>query len=660
MRKDSKQVFEFGPFRVDVEEARLSRDGETVPLWPKAFEILRLLVESQGRVLSKDELMSRVWPDTFVEENNLTVNMSALRKALGEGVNGAKYIETIPRRGYRFVAEVCELTDAGAPLILTRQTVSSIVIEEEEEEDSKAVAGKPFAQQTMDRTALPLAQPAARANRRLTWWLGALAVVTAAALLTFWLTSRSRSIQTIRDVRSMAVLPFKSLGAAEEDESLRLGVADALITKLSNLHPLIVRPTSAIVKYADSQQSLPAIGHELGVEALLEGRMQRDADRLRITVQLVRTDNGAPVWAESFDERLTNIFAVQTAISERVARALALHLTSEQQTQLVKNSTQNAEAFQAYIKGRFFWNKRTPDSIRKAIGYFEQAIEIDPTYALAYAGIADCYVILSRPQVMLVTTTDNDNVSKAKAAALKALEIDDSLAEAHAALAVTLAPKDENNEAAQREFERAIALNPNYATAYSYYAIDLIGDGRLDEALEKITRAVEIDPLSVPIITNFGMVLHRLRRYDEAIEQFKKSIEMNPAFARAHWGLGLAYEQKSMYNEAIAEFKQAITLSNGGAVGLAALAHAYAGAGRRQEAQNLLAQLQELSRQGRLDAYSLAAVYVGLGDKEQALALIEKHKQEPVFRLLKVDQLFDPLRADPRFVRLLQRDRTAR
>jgi DNA-binding winged helix-turn-helix (wHTH) protein/TolB-like protein/Flp pilus assembly protein TadD len=656
MSKDSKQVFEFGPFRVDVEESRLIRDGESVPLWPKAFEILRVLVESRGRMLTKDELMSRVWPDTFVEENNLTVNMSALRKALGEGVNGAKYIETIPRRGYRFVAEVCELTDAGAPLILTRQTVSSIIIEEEEEEDSKEVAGKPFVRRAIDSSALPLALPAARVNRPFTTWLGALAVVLVAALLYFWFANRPRPIQTIGDVRSIAVLPFKSLGAAEEDESLRLGLADALITKLSNIHPVIVRPTSSIVKYADSQQSLSAIGQELGVEALLEGRLQRDADRLRITVQLVRTDNGAPVWAESFDERLTNIFAVQTAISERVARALALRLTSEQQTQLIKNPTQNAEAFQAYIKGRYFWNKRTPESIKKAIGYFNQAIEIDPTYALAYSGIADCYIILGRPQVMLVTTTESDDFSKAKAAALKALEIDDSLAEAHASLAIAQAAKEDNNEAAHREFERAIALNPNYATAYNYYAITLIGDGRLDEALEKITRAVEIDPLSVPIITNHGIVLYRLRRYDEAIAELKKSIEMNPAHARAHWGLGLAYEQKGMYREAIAEFKQSITLSNGGAVGLSALAHAYAGSGRRQEAQVLLAELQEGFRQGRVDAYSLAMVYVGLDDKEQALALIEKHRQESRFRLLKVDQHFDPLRADPRFARLLQRD----
>jgi DNA-binding winged helix-turn-helix (wHTH) protein/TolB-like protein/Flp pilus assembly protein TadD len=648
-----RQVYQFGSFRLDVEQSLLSRNGESVPLPPKIFEILVALVENSGRVLDKEELMRRIWPDTFVEENNLTVSMSALRKALEDGANGLKYIETVPRRGYRFVAPVSELMDEQATLLLTKQTVSSITIEEEEE-IGNAVADELVGQQVVELPAAILATPTtSRRPSRTVLLLVTLGVVAVTVVVALWLATRTKPIQTISDVRSIAVLPFHTLGTSGNDESLELGLTDALITKLSNLNPVIVRPTSAILKYTNSTQQLSDIGRELNVEALLEGRVQRSGDRLRLTVQLVRTENGAPVWAESFDEQFTNIFAVQTAISERVSRTLAVKLTSTQRQQLVKDYTKNTEAFQLYIKGRYFWNKRSPDSIKKAMEYFEQAIELDPTYALAYAGLADCYITSGTPQMLLGANWDRGYIQKARVAAQKALEIDDTLAEAHTSLGAILA-LNKDDQGAHSEWDRAIELNPNYATVYSFYTIDLIGDGRLDEALEKINRAQEIDPLSVIINTNRGFVLLRLRRYDEAIEQFKRALEMNPDMVRAHWGLGLAYEQKGMYKEAIAEFERCVSLSNNSALALSALAHGYAVSGQRAEAQKILSQLNEMFATGRASSYYLAAVYVALGNKEQALTLLEQNTEGLNLGLLKVDAQFDPLRQEPRFIQLVQ------
>lgn len=649
MSKGSREIFEFGQFRLDASESRLARNGEVVPLSPKVFDILRVLVENSGRVMEKDELMRRVWPDTYVEDNNLTVNMSALRKALGDG---AQYIETVPRRGYRFTADVRALADAPS-LILTRQTVSSVTIEEVEEEVEEETAG---VTEDLPATVVPQLQiaPATSRPRFARRWRGLFAAALIVAVgVAAWLALRPRAITSVSDVRSIAVLPFQSLGATDGDDSLGLGLADALITKLSNLNPLVVRPTSAIVPYAGSRRSLSEVGRELNVEALLEGRVQRDGDRLRLTVQLVRTSDGAPVWAGSFDEQVTNLFAAQTAISEKVARALTLKLTAEQQQRLAKNYTENAEAFQEYIRGRYYWNQQSPEYTKKAIAHFERAIEIDPTYALAYAGIADCYIILGTQQVLLGAAWDREHYKKAKAAALKALELDDTLAEAHTSLGAALAPEDD--AAAHREWERAIELNPNYATAYSFYAIDLIGDSRLEEALEKINRAREIDPLSVAINTNRGLTLYRLRRYDEAAEQLRQAIEMNPNHMRARWGLGLTYEQQGLYDKAIAEFERCVAISNDGPLALSALAHVYAVSGRRVEAQQILARLLEMQQQGRAPAYYVAAVYVGLGDNERALSLLEQQKENLAIGLLKVDVYFDPLRDNARFTALLRR-----
>lgn len=644
-----KQLYQFEQFQMDVANRLLLRNGETVAVAPKVFDLLLLLVERSGDVLEKDELMKLLWPDTFVEDNNLTVSMSALRKALGDGKEGVKFIETIPRRGYRFVAQVRKTNEFLAPATNNAESFSALALVEPAGTESFSTDFAPEIEPLT--TAAPQIgssrQPQARNNFLAVGGLLLMALVAGA----FWWGRQPATGSG--EIRSIAVLPLKSFSVEAGDELFNLGMADALITRLSNTGRIVVRPTSAIAKYGRPDQDPLMAGRELAVDAVLEGRILRVGQQIRITVQLLRLPTGDVIGAWEFDEMFTNILALQKQISEKVALRLTIKLNENEQKLLAKNYTENTAAFEAYLKGRYFWNKRTPDSFPKAIEYFNQAIELDPTYALAYAGLADVYVVMATPYVSLNGRKGADYWDKAKATALKALEIDDSLAEAHASLGAVYASGDD--VAAHREFERAIELNPNYATVYNFYAVCLIGDAKLEEALVKVSKAHELDPLSVPIVTSHGVILCRLRRPDDAIAQFRKAEELDPSFARMHWGLGMAYEQKGSYDQAISEFQKAVKLSNGGIVALASLGHAYGMAGRRTEAQQILGQLLERNETGEKNPYYLAAVYAGLGEKENAFAVLEKNRGNFASGLMKNDHLFDALRSDPRFEALVRK-----
>ena len=637
-----KQFYAFGPYRLDPASRLLLRDGQPVPLTAKTFDTLLVLIQNNGKVLNKDELLQTIWPDTVVEEANLAVNISTLRKALGESPGEHKFIVTIPGRGYQFVAEVNEWGEEEAPLVVEKYTITEALIEEQELAPDEGLPHQPAA-------LLPAAKQSSRLRPKLL--IGGAAALL--IVLGFWaVTARLRSPARNGQVRSVAVLPFKPLQASG-DNSLGLGLADALITRLGSTGSVIVRPTSAIIKYAASEKSLKEIGAELGVEAVLEGRVQRAQDQLRLTVQLVRVADGTPLWAGSFDEQFTHVFTVQAAISEKVAQSLTLKLTHTQQQRLSKNYTENAAAFQSYIQGQYFWNQRTPESIRRAITHFEQAIADDPSYALAYAGIADCHLAFATAEILLSGLAQGEELQRAKVAALKALELDNTLAEAHTALAAVFSSEDD--PASFREFERAIELNPNYATAHNWYALALIGDGRFDEALKKIQRALEIDPLSAAINTNYGMVLYRQRRYDEAVQQLNHSLALNPNFARTHYGIGLVYAQQGRFDEAIKTLERVVALSRESTVALAALAHTYAAAGRRQEAEQIVPRLLERFDRGQASAYYVALAYAGLGQFDQAFAWLAKLKPTDYSGLLLKDQAFDALRADPRFAELMRR-----
>ncbi len=454
-------------------------------------------------------------------------------------------------------------------------------------------------------------------------------------------------------IKSIAVLPFKPLAVNSRDESLELGMADTLITRLSNLREIVVRPTSAVRKYAGLEQDAVAAGQEQHVDAVLDGSIQRSADKLRVTVRLVKVDDGSQLWGETFNEKFSDIFALQDRVSEKVASALALKLSSGEKELLTKRYTENTEAYQLYLKGRYYWNKRAGDAVKKGIEYFNQAIQKDPNYALAYAGLADSYNILGSNGVIPM----KESHPRARVAALKALEIDDNLSEAHTSLAAIIADFYWNWPEAESHFRRALELNPNYPTAHSWYCQYLVRMGRLNEAIQEAKRAQELDPVSLVMNVNLGQTFYWARQYDQAIEQFQKTLEIDPNFVPAYLHLGLVYLQKRMYQEAIASFEKGSTLAghNTDMVGL--LGHAYAAAGRKDEALKILNELNELSKQQYVSPFAIALIYVGLGEKNQAFTRLEKAYEERVWLmgLMKAEPIFDPLRSDPRFEDLLRR-----
>lgn len=641
MSKQLQHLYEFDDFRLNATERLLQHRGQEISLPPKAFDLLLTLVARHGQVVTKEELLNEVWPDSFVEESNLKVYVSTLRKVLGEGTEGARFIETLPRRGYRFVGSITEVLPEQPPdLIIEKQTITRVVIEEHEPERATPTLPPPPVLPALPSAPLP-------ARRRWLLWGGVLlALLAIGGVLWFRWSSASAPI------RSIAVLPFAMLSpATPETESLGVGLADALITRLSNTGSLIVRPTSAVLKFAATDRDALAIGRKLGVDAVLDGHLQQSGDQIRLSVQLLRTADGVPLWAESFEEKSSGLFALQRNVSERLAHSLTLKLTSDQQHQLKKDYTANAAAFEAYMRGRYFYTKQNKEAFTKALAYFRQAIELDPTYALAWTGIADCYNAQSTTVLSLGSTPFLSFTNEARAAAERALALDDALPEAHLSLAWALA--DDDHERMHKEIDRALQLNPNLAQAYNVYAMELIGDVRLEEALTKVEQAHQLDPLSVPINTVRGLVLYRLHRYDEAAAQFRKTLELDANFARAYFGYGMVLEQQGKYDEAIAALQKCLQLSGGGSVPLSALGHVYAVSGRRAEAEQVLARLLEQYKQNLAVPYYVSLVYAGLGDKNQAFAWLEKQKPHTRFMAMaRSDARFDSLTSDPRFAAL--------
>ena len=590
MSEREKRLYRFGPFSLDAAERRLLRDGDPVSLAPKVFDTLLVLIEDSGRLVAKNALISRLWPDTFVEEATLARNISDLRKALGESAGEASYIETVPKAGYRFVAGVTLAGDQDSTLIVQRKTESRVVVEEEISEG-------------------PL-------------------------------------------IRSIAVLPFKPLAAGDSDDYLGLGVADALITRLSKLRRIRIRPTSAIARYSGASPDPVAVGRELEVESVLEGNIQRAGDRIRVTVQLVNVDDGASLWAEKLDEKFTDIFAVEDSISEQVARALMLEVTADEHKLLRKRYTDNIDAYQLYLKGRYHWNKRTTEQLKRGAECFRQAIDLDPSYASAYAGLSDSYTLL----VIREALPPEEGFKKAKAAAEMALQIDESLGEAQASLAHAMLHNWEW-AGAQNGFKRAIELNPNYPSAHHWYSEYLMATGKLDLAIAEIERARELDPLSLIINGHLGDVLFYARGYEESAAQFKKVLELDPNFFVAHISLARAHGQLGNYEQAVVEFDRARSLLPDSLEGSWMLGQLYATWGKQREASAILDGLIEQSKVRYVSPCGIAMICAGLGDETEAFRWLQKayevHDGE-VFNL-KVEPRLDSLRADARYKDLLSR-----
>jgi len=453
--------------------------------------------------------------------------------------------------------------------------------------------------------------------------------------------------------KSIAVLPFENRSEDKANAYFADGIQDEILTRLAKIADLKVISRTSTQHYKSAPENLPEIARQLGVAHILEGSVQKSNDQVRVNVQLINALTDAHLWGDTYDRKLTDIFAVESEIAKTIADILQAKLNGSEQHAIAARPTENTEAHQLYLKGRFFWNKRTGNDLKKSIDYFEQAIAADPNYALAYAGIADAYVLLPGYSA----GTPRDCYPKAKAAAKKALELDETLAEAHTTLAMAIWLYDFDSSQATREFQRAIELNPNYASAHHWFSLGFASLGRFDDAIAEGKRAVELDPLSLVINADLGADYYLARSYDEAIAQQRKTLEMDPGFYYAHFILGEALAAKGAFEQAIEEYRKAHALDDDPWV-LGLLGHAYASSGNKTEALKILDQLKELSTQRYVSAYSFAILYLGLGDKQEALRWLEQSYQDRAgsdIAWIRVYSLLDPLRGDPRFEALAEK-----
>lgn len=630
--KATENIYSFENFQLDPSRKLLLRwpEGEAVPLTSKAFQVLLLLVENSGTLVTKDDLMATVWRDSFVEEANLTQTISVLRRNLGEKPNQHRFIVTETGKGYRFVTEVKE---SNREDLINR--AESAGFAKESGEDQKVNFRKPS----------------------LIAFIGILAVLLSVGVYYFWNKPKAQVSQpsSAKEVKAIAVLPFRNIESDEENRLLGIGMADAVITKLSHIESIVVRQTKSVMRYADSTPDAIKVGREINVDAVLEGNIQKAGGRIRVSVRLYRVSDGALLWAESFDERDTDIFALQDSISERIANALSLELNSEEREKLKRRYTENIEAYQLYNKGRFFWNNRSSEDLRKSITFYEQAIAKDENYAPAHAGLAESYVLLQ----LFSQSQEKDFFPKARQAAEKALSLDANLAEAHTALALYKEQYEWDWEGAEREFQRAISANPNYATAHQWYGEFLAFMGRTEESIAEVEKAAELDPLSLSTNTARAFPYLAARLYDQAIEKLKPAMELEEDFPLALYYLGRSYDGKGLYKESVAEYKKAIAGSGGSTFFASAMIYALEKGGQKAEAEKVFAEISEIEIKQPISRYVLARSLAALDQKEKALDALEKAFQERdgLLIVLKIDQNFDQMRDELRFRALLKKMR---
>jgi TolB-like protein/DNA-binding winged helix-turn-helix (wHTH) protein/Tfp pilus assembly protein PilF len=610
-------VFEFGPFRLDASQHLLFRNGELISLSPKAAEILVVLVHNHGRLVKKDALMRLVWADCFVEESNLTVHISSLRKTLGEG-NGMAYIETVPRRGYRFTASVMELCDQ----------------EVERKGPSEDVARK-------------------RRSRFIT--VVAILMCGIAAGVFGWEIVKKVFLTPIgasRHIHSVAVLPLKNLTGDPSQEYLADGLTEELVTDLAQIRGLRVISRTSVMTYKDTQKRLPQIARELGVDAVVEGSVARSGEYVRVTAQLIEAATDTHLWAREYDGTMSDLLGMQSQVAQEITEQVGVKLTAQEQLRLQETHLANPESFESYLLGRYYWNKRTEEGFAKAVEYFQKAINEDPRNSRAYAGLADTYVLLAE----YTLAPAKDTMPKAEIEAEKALELDESLAEAHTSLAAVKVDFEWDWRGAERELRRAMDLNPNYATAHQWYAELLSQEGRHTEALAEIQRAIELDPLSLIVNAISGRVFLYAGMNERAIEQLRKTLEIDPNFGVATYDLGRAYLKAGDLSNALAEFQKAVVLIPEPDE-MGALGYTYVRIGRHAEAHRLLQDCLRQSRSGYVSWYGVTFLYEALGKKDQAFASLGRAYELHDVRLRDVKQepLLESLRSDVRFSELVHR-----
>lgn len=649
MDESQTSIYAFGEFRLDAAKRLLLKaDDEIVPLMPKAFDTLLYLVRNSGKIIEKEELMREIWADSFVEENNLSQNISILRKTLGERRGEHRFIATVPGRGFKFVAEVREIQDSRFEIRDSDETPDETEIFQSETEKPNS----DFEEVQEGESETGSQTPAIKNQNRK--WMIALVILGVFALgaAGFFLWRENQKAAS-KPIRSIAVLPFKPLVAENRDEALEMGMADTLIARLDNNREFIVRPLSSVRKFNDLEQDALQAGRQLGVESVLEGNIQRWGDKIRVNVRLLAVGSGESLYSGTFDEKFTDIFVVQDAISEKVAEALKIHLGGNGRNGKEKRDTENIEAYRFYLQGRYHALKLTPPEIRKGIAFYQRAIDADPLYATAYAGMADAY----RTLPITSDVAPDEAFPKAKAAAQKALEIDDQSAEAYIVLGWIESWYEWNWNESENHLKKALQIKPGSSEAHRAYAHLLSQIGRHDEAVEEIKKAREADPLSLIINALEGQFLFYGGRETEAIERLNKTLEIEPNFWVAHINLAKIFINQKRFDEAIKEARIAGELSGGNSETLSLLGYAQAQSGQTGEARATLEKLKSAASAQYSPDYNIALIHNGLGEREEALNSLEKAFQSRDVRLtlLKIDPKWNNLRGDPRFVELMRR-----
>jgi len=593
--KAVKHFYEFGPFRLDLEERLLSSPEGDIPLAFKIFETLVLLIENKGRIVRKEEMMKKLWPDRYVEESNVSQNVFMLRKILGDNSGNDQYIENIPRRGYRFIATVNKVQE---------------VIEKTEEEAHASVE-----------------EPAPNVQQEK--------------------PARPDEAKT-----SIAVLPMVNETGDPAWDYLADGVTDSLIKLLSHLPQVRVIARSLVYRYKGKDADALKIGRELTADMMLVNRAVAREGKIIIRAELVEVSTGWRAWGEQYQPQLSDIRKLEDEVSTNISAMLHLKLTEEEKKRLSKHETENAEAYQAFLIGHYCRSKRTGEGYEKAIECFEEAIKLDPGYALAYSALADSYVSYDFYGILPPWETSK----KAKTAAINSLVIDDTLAEAHTSLACVKMMYERDWSNAEREFKRAIEIDPEFAPAHNWYSHFLMAMGRIDESFAESQIALKLDPLDDSINQYLGWHYIHARQFDRAIAQLEKTLEQNPDFFLARVTLGMAYEQKGEVAKAIDEFKKAYRLEKN-AIVLGFLGHAYAQVGRMDEARKILEELEELSKRIYVPAFIIGLIYTSFGQNTQAFEWFEKAyaAHNEWLNWWKVAPEVDILRSDPRFQDLLSR-----
>jgi len=622
--------YEFGGYRLNPRDKSLWRDHQAVSLTPKQIEILLLLLDNSGNTVPREVFSSLIWQDTFVEDGNLTQNIFQLRKTLSDGEKGIEFIETIPKRGYRFVA----------PL---KKTVASTQLDTAEKVENQKNPAKPKSQ-----------SPSPRGFFGLRAIILMFCIASPLGIGYFWFFQKNnKQVETTSANRSIAILPFKEISNQSADKQLEIGLADALITKLSGLQKITVRPTSAVIQ---SKQTEPIqIGRELNVETILTGTIQRESEQMRVNVQMVNVSDGRTLWAENYDSAAKNIFEVQDDISEKILRTLKSQIKPEENRQISKRHTNNTEAFEAYSRGRYFWATSSRTNLSKSIEYFQKAINLDPNYALAYAGLADAHIFFASNNTGAHQSPEHLRLAKANA--YKALELDEALAQPHATLGAIAFEEKGNWTEAEKEFLKSIELNPDYAIAHNWYSLHLLGQGDFPKAESEMKKALEIDPVSPSMNVALGQIYYFGKQYQMALTQFEKAVELDPDFGRAKVYLALALVEVGKKEQALAVLEKNYQEYPENTGAKASLGWLYAISEKSKKAQEILETFGETKSPDIYDQYGMAVIYAHLGNPDRAfsiLARISGFKNLNMIVRFKFDPRLDILRHDPRFEKLLK------